>query len=97
MSEIDPRLRPLVEAARAAGPTAEDRARIRTALAARLALPASGSAPPQAAAGAHPAVAGVGAKVVAAGVLIGATGFGAVRSYFGGRPEVARPRSRRRE
>jgi hypothetical protein len=102
MSDRDPRIRALVEAARAAGPTAEDRARVRTALAARLAAAASSAAlpagkpavgaPPAAAASPGALAAGAGAKLVVAGVLIGATGFGA--GLFAGKasppPERAR-------
>ena len=71
----DPRIRALVDAARAAHPTAADRARVRAALAARLVLPAphGGAAPSPPAA---PLAASVGMKLLAAGALIGAAGFG---------------------
>lgn len=73
-SPPNPRLRALVDAARATQPTAADRARVRTALAARVVLPTP-VAPPAATPGAA-VPAGVAAKLVAAAALVGATGFG---------------------
>ena len=87
MSTLDPRVRALVDAARAAEPSAADRARVRAALAGRLGPAAPSSVTSVTRAGAetppHPAAhplasapAGVGAKLLAAGALIGAVGFG---------------------
>ncbi len=83
MSDLDLRIRALVEAARDAGPTAADRARVRGALALRLVPPPSppSASPPSSPSPPSPpspagAMAGAGAKLVAVGAVIGVTAFG---------------------
>lgn len=78
MTALDPRVRSLVDAARAAEPSATDRARVRAALALRLgpnALPAARAPGAPSAQPPAPLATTTVAKLVVAGALIGAAGF----------------------
>jgi hypothetical protein len=79
MSTLDPRIRALVDAARAAEPTVADRTRVRDALALRLGAGAIPGGAPRVSAPAPVAStaarAGASVKLLVASVLIGAAGF----------------------
>jgi hypothetical protein len=77
MSDMDPEVRALLDAARSARPGAAARARMDAALAAQLGVPL-GAPPPAAPPPAAPILSGALAKLITVGVLVGAAGAGVV-------------------